>query len=108
MNRLILLLGFMLLLAINNSCQKTTNFATIYGTVSDFATNEPISGVSVTLSPGGKNQITGNNGRFEFRDLDPQQYTVQAERNGYQTNHRFVTAETGEMTEVNIILTTIP
>jgi len=90
----------------SNSCSKNehTMFGDLHGIVSDFVTGDPISGVTVTLSPGGRNQVTGSDGRFEFRDLDPMQYTITAQRSGYQTNRRTVSVVIGESIEVNISL----
>ena len=95
------------LVAICSSCNKKeyNMFGDLYGIVSNFATGDPIGGATVTLSPGGRNQVTGTDGRFEFKDLDPQQYTITAQRSGYQTNRRTITAVVGEKTEVNITLT---
>lgn len=97
----------LLLTIICSSCgrKEYDMFATLYGVVTDHATVEPISGVSVVLSPGGKTKTTGNDGRYEFLDLDPQQYTITVQKAGYQTNRKTVTAVVGEATEANIPLT---
>ena len=107
MKKLILLTSvFMLMFAVNSCGKRSYDTNTeLYGIVSNFATGEPIGGATVTLSPGGRNQVTGTDGRFEFKDLDPQQYTLTAQRSGYQTNRRTITAVVGEKTEVNITLT---
>lgn len=49
---------------------------TIYGTVTDLQTNEPIGGVNVKLSPSGVATLTGNDGSYEFKDLDADKYTL--------------------------------
>jgi carbon monoxide dehydrogenase subunit G len=92
-----------------SSCSKPSydHFATLYGVVSDHTTGEPLAGASVVLSPGGKTKTTGTDGRFEFADLDPQQYTITVQKTGYQTNRKTVTAVVAEKTEANIPLTTI-
>ena len=102
--RVFLLTGIVLLVLTMSTCNKKEYdlFAGLYGIVSDAATSDPVSGVSVTLSPGGKTQLTGIDGRFEFNDLDPQQYTIQVHKTGYQTNRKIVTAITGEKTPANI------
>ena len=71
----------------------------------DHETGEPIATVSVVLSPGGKTKTTGTDGRYEFLDLDPQQYTITVQKTGYQTNRKTVTAVVGKKTEANIPLT---
>ncbi|MCL2073861.1 MAG: carboxypeptidase-like regulatory domain-containing protein [Marinilabiliaceae bacterium] len=90
------------------NCSKkdfNNQYATIYGVVSDNNTGELISVASVVLSPGGKTKTTGTDGRYEFNDLDPAQYTVTVQKSGYQTNRKTVTAVIGERTEVNIPIT---
>ena len=88
------------------ACTKTEYnvFSTLYGSVSDYETGAPIAGVTLVLSPGGMTKITGNDGYFEFQDLTPQQYTVTAQKEGYQTNRKTITAITGEITEMNITM----
>ena len=88
------------------SCTKTEYniFSTLCGTVYDHETGKPLSTVTLVLSPGGTSKITGNDGYFEFKELTPQQYTVTAQKDGYQTNRKNVTATTGEITEINITM----
>ena len=59
---------------------------TIYGIVNDADNGEPVSGVYVVLNPRGKTTNTGSDGRFEFLDMEPGQYTIQISKNGYKTN----------------------
>lgn len=49
---------------------------TIYGTVTDLQTNEPISGVNVKLKSTGEATLTGSDGSFEFKDLDANKYSL--------------------------------
>jgi hypothetical protein len=97
----------LLLLAAGSGCSKKERnlYATLYGLVTDYADNTPISGASVVLSPGSKTQTTGSDGRYEFADLDPQQYTVTVQKSGYATNRKTITAVVGEDAEANIPLT---
>jgi len=107
MKKFILLTGCVLLLVCFGSCNKKEHemFAMLYGIVNDHETGELIAGASVVLSPGGRTQTTGVDGRYEFLDLDPQQYTITVQKTGYQTNRKTVTAVVGEKTEANIPLT---
>ncbi len=107
MKRLLFIFSTIVLLAVCNSCSKEEHdmYATLYGVVNDHNTSEPIAGASVVLSPGGKTKTTGTDGRYEFNDLDPQQYTVTVQKTGYQTNRKTITAVIGESTEANIPLT---
>ena len=49
---------------------------TIYGTVTDLQTNEPIGGVNVKLKQTGEATLTGSDGSFEFKDLDANKYSL--------------------------------
>lgn len=79
-------------------------FAIICGTVVDNETMEPIEGVSVVLSPSGKNQLTGTDGRFEFAELDAVQYTITVQKSGYSTNRKTANAIAGETVEISITM----
>lgn len=72
-------------------------FTTIIGTVVDADEIIPINGVSVSLSPSGKNTQTDNNGCFQFKELDAQTYTIQVQKLGYVTNCKTFTAFAGEI-----------
>ncbi len=87
-------------------CEPVTYdvFATICGTVVDSETMEPIEGVSVILSPSGKNAVTTADGRFEFVELDAVQYTITVQKAGYSTNRKLVNAIAGETVETTITM----
>ena len=87
-------------------CEPVTYevFATVSGTVVDATTMEPIEGVSVILSPSGKNIVTKADGRFEFAELDAVQYTITVQKSGYSTNRKLVNAIAGETTETTITM----
>ena len=106
MKQLTVILSITLML-LSTSCTKTERdlFATLHGTVTDHETGEPIANASVVLSPSGKTKTTGDDGRYEFNDLDPQQYTITVQKTGYQTNRKTITAVIGEAAEANIPLT---
>lgn len=55
----------------------------IYGTVTDFQTNEPIGGVNVKIRPSGEATLTGSDGSFRFQDLKPGQYSLSFSKQGY-------------------------
>ncbi|MBD5396763.1 carboxypeptidase-like regulatory domain-containing protein [bacterium] len=97
-----LLVGILVLLLA--SCKPTTydTFGDIYGVVTDMDTAEPIVNAIVVLSPGGTSLMTAENGRYEYQALEPQQYTITVQKNGYSTNRKSVTVVPGEKTEANI------
>ena len=76
----------------------------IYGVISDDETGAPIADATVVLSPGGATKTTGTDGVYCFEKLDVQEYTITAQKSGYQTNRKSVTAVAGERIEVNITL----
>ena len=78
---------------------------TIYGTVYDAATHNPIQGAMLTMQPGGRSCYTGSDGAFNFEeDLDPIQYTVTAQATGYRTDRKTVKLSPGESSEVTFAL----
>lgn len=77
---------------------------TLSGTVVEMTTGDVIAGALITLSPSGKNTFTGNDGFFEFQDLEAQQYTVTVQAEGYSTNRKTVTIVAGTTERINITL----
>lgn len=74
-----------------------TLFGKVIGTVTDATTGEPISNVTMTLSPSGKSATTGSDGIFEFNDLEAVQYKMQARHANYKTDTKTVTVLAGEI-----------
>ena len=79
-------------------------YSSVYGTVTDYDTGEPIFNVSAVLSPSNITKHTGADGVYRFDDLDAQQYTITFQKSGYQPNRKLVNAISGEELEVNIHL----
>lgn len=77
---------------------------TLSGTVVEMNTGDVIAGALITLSPSGKNTYTGEDGFFEFQDLDAQQYTVTVQAKGYSTNRKTVTIVAGATERINVTL----
>lgn len=57
-------------------CTRPEETGTIYGTVTDFATGEPIKNVNVKLRPSGETTLTGSDGTYMFQDLKPGEYSL--------------------------------
>ncbi len=76
-----LLLSFVILLW--QGCENDDLPGSIYGTVVDKATGEPIKSAGVELSPGGLKTVTGSEGQFEFTQLNPGSYTLLVTKTGY-------------------------
>ena len=98
--------AMLLALLIMVGCEPVTYdvFATVCGTVVDSEMMEPIEGVSVVLSPSGKNTVTKADGRFEFAELDAVQYTITVQKSGYSTNRKTANAIAGETVEISITM----
>lgn len=84
---------FSLIVLLLCGCEKDDGeiAGSIYGVITDADNGEPISGVTITLNPGGISATTGNDGRFEFLGLPPSQYTILAQKENYQTNSKIIT-----------------
>ena len=80
---LYLLLGLLLVCGIYQACAPEELPGSIYGTVVDKATGEPIKSAGVELSPVGLKTVTGSEGQFEFTELDPDKYTLLVTKTGY-------------------------
>lgn len=68
-------------------CEKedtpTSKLGSIYGTVTDFATGDPVSNANVRINPKGETTLTGMDGTFEFVDLPSGSYSLSLSKNGY-------------------------
>ncbi len=68
------------------SCTKDSDediTGTIYGTVTDYATGEPIGNANVKLRPSGETTLTGMDGTFQFNNLGEGKYSLLLSKNGY-------------------------
>ncbi|MBR1849831.1 MAG: carboxypeptidase regulatory-like domain-containing protein [Bacteroidales bacterium] len=82
-------------------------YTTVAGSVVEASSSNPVSGATVTISPSGKSSVTGSNGNFEFTNMDAQQYTITAQKDGYTANRTQVTGVAGETVTITIPLTLI-
>ena len=78
-----LFVGIILFGGLYYSCAPEELPGSIYGTVVDKATGEPIKAAGVELSPSGLKTVTGSEGQFEFTELDPGKYTLIITKTGY-------------------------
>lgn len=65
-------------------CTKPEETGTVYGTVTDLATGEPLKNVNVKLRPSGETTLTGSNGTYMFQDLKKGQYSLSLSKAGYE------------------------
>ena len=78
---------------------------TIYGIVTDAVSGEPLRGVGITVTPGGYTSVTGNEGQYEFQDIEEGTYSVQFEKTGHITNSRQVIVVAGKTARGDCLLT---
>ncbi len=96
-----------LCLGVVSAC--TEDPATTSGVISGKVTigpagDEPLSGVSVSISPVGLNRSTDYYGDYSFDNLEPGTYTLQFSRTGYQTATRTVALKAGDEVRVDAVL----
>ena len=89
------------------ACAKDIEVFTgnIQGKVTDAVSGEVLQGVSVSITPSGNSKTTGSDGAFEFLDLEPKQYELQAKKEGYEPNSKTITVITGSTISGDIQLT---
>src|SRR5436190_20286035 len=76
--------------------------ASIAGVVLREGTNEPLPDVRVILNSRGPKAFTGGDGRFSFNDLDPGQYTLRFNLNGYLSQNYGERIFEGSSTSVTV------
>jgi hypothetical protein len=79
----------------------------ITGTVVANLTGLPISGASVSLSPGGLTTTTDGNGVFTFSNVTPGTYTLSVSATLYTTSAQTVTVAAGQTVTLSIRLRTL-
>lgn len=62
---------------------ETEKLGTIYGTVTDFATGEPVGNANVKLRPSGETTLTGSDGAYEFNELKAGNYSLMLSKAEY-------------------------
>lgn len=100
MKKMKLVMGVVLVLALglfSTSCKKEVATGKIQGLVTNYATSEPIQGVNISLSPTGASAVTGSDGRYEFNNLEPGNYTVQGTKSGFESNTKNISITSGNV-----------
>lgn len=80
----------------------------IAGSVSDRTTGEPVATVNVTITPGGSSTVTGSDGSFSFRNLNPGNYTLAIKKEGYKDNSSTVSVRAGDPTSAHLLIERVP
>jgi iron complex outermembrane receptor protein len=77
---------------------------TLSGVVMDRATDSPLPGATVQLSPTSRGQATDEEGQFTFRNVAPGAYEIEVRFVGYAPHRQPVTIESEEPTRLTIEL----
>ncbi|QFZ53818.1 TonB-dependent receptor [Oceanihabitans sp. IOP_32] len=85
-------------------CLCSAHSQSITGTVTNEKNNQPIPNVEVTLSPSSRKTTTDSNGKFTFKDLEQNYYTVYFYLEGFKYNQKAVELNTNEQVVVDIQL----
>lgn len=87
-----------------SSSDDVNFFGSLYGTVTDAETGNPIDNATISLAPGGKTTISGSDGSFEYIDLEEGQYTITVQKEGYTTNRKTTSVVAAKDVKVDIPL----
>lgn len=82
-NHFIKFVALLLVCCIMFGCGKNKNIGSIYGTVTDYATGDPVGNANVSLNPRGETTLTGSDGTFQFNDIEDGNYSLSLSKNGY-------------------------
>ena len=69
---------------------------------------EELTTVNVVLQPGGKSTVTGTDGSFSYKDVEPGTYTIEIKKEGYLPNDKEVTVVAGETSPAHLLIERIP
>ena len=87
------------------SDSKSNEPGSIYGTVTDKATGEPLKTADVELLPIGLKTVTGSDGSFEFLDISAGHYNLFVTKTGYsETKSSTIVVESGKSARVDVPL----
>ena len=94
----------LMILAMGCSQPEVEIYGSISGLVKNSQTSELLSGVRVTLSPGGTSQITTGDGAFSFEDLKSGEYSLTFSKDGFEDESSKVSVKTGVSSNVQITM----
>ncbi|MBD5389935.1 carboxypeptidase-like regulatory domain-containing protein [bacterium] len=81
----------------------------IYGVITDKATGEPVGVASVELRPNGVKKVTGNDGRYEFVDIEGGKYGLAVSKTGYmESDSCQIVVVSGQRIQRDILIEKIP
>ncbi|GHV52292.1 hypothetical protein FACS1894181_15260 [Bacteroidia bacterium] len=84
--------------------KRNATTGSVRGEVKDAATSETLAGCTVTLEPGGATSTTDAGGIFQFNNVAPGNYTVEAARSEYNKNSKSIVISAGITLTADILL----
>ena len=76
----------------------------ISGTIRDAIDNTPLQGASITLSPSGRSSVTGNDGHYQFLDVEFGNYTIGISKANYESTSHSTIVQVGQNTTLDFTL----
>lgn len=76
----------------------------IEGEVRDAKTGDPVEGANVTTSPPTQSVLTGDDGTFEFTEVEASSYSVSVTKDGYQERSVSVQVQEGGVAKAAVVL----
>ncbi|MBP3471724.1 MAG: carboxypeptidase regulatory-like domain-containing protein [Paraprevotella sp.] len=106
MRKTLLLLSLVIMVV---GCTKDEEDTTgsVYGKITNSINGELLQGATVTMSPGGISLVTGSDGSFECLDVQPGQYRLQAQKQGFVSNYKQITVVVGQTASGDLTLAPI-
>ena len=88
------------------SCIKEVEpvVGSLSGIITDYQSNTPLAGATVTIDPLGDSYQTGSNGHYEFLDLSAQEYIVTVDKANYVVEKKTVFVELGKNNKLDFSL----
>ncbi len=99
---------FFLMLACSKEKGVDNPAGGISGSVSDKTTGEPVATVSVKLVPGGETVVTGEDGGYDFVNLEAGSYMVHVRKEGYKADNATIEVKAGEQVAGHFLIERIP
>lgn len=107
MNRISIVSSIICAFCVACSEPEISTFGSIAGVVVDATSKDAISGVKVTLTPGGTSQLTGKDGSFTFEELESQEHTLSFIKDNYESENQKVMVRANMSSNVQIALNPI-
>ena len=100
------LIAVILMLSSMAACSSVEDIPDLYGVISGTVMHkeQPVEGVEVVITPGGKSFVTKSNGTYTFESLESGSYTLTFKKKGYKTVTKNVNVSAGvnNLVDVNL------